>query len=1040
MNASSQMRLPGALLAGLLLHSSLYAAPADPDPSFGTAGVAPAPVFLLADEALRFERMALMADERIALAGRKTTGPAGAREHEPVLAVIAEDGGVVNQGFIFDSAWSPAFTPAGEDGWLNRVLTLPDGKILYCGGHTGPGGLFNGDRAVIGRLGADLNPDTGFGQAGTQGWRTLALGLGNIDCHALEQLPGGKILIGGSYVDQDLGQDEFNKGSFLAMFDAQGNPDPSFGSNGMVVRLRQAGSLATARYSIVALRHQQGGDVLAIDMDRSDAIGGNQVFLVGSDGSVPEIAPDLFGGVNFQRDFYLTGTPSGQFQVLGTEFTGSTSRRFAADSPNAPVWERYFNLAGKRLAPAGMSLTHTGRSLVGLHQYDPSQPNGGQHRMELRTQGNDGQAVSSFTFPSGLSIPGGQQEILDPADALVQTNGRYLVLMNRTMIGATPSVERPVLRRFLGNDSSGTAWALDLSPNAPSFPPVSVRPNETVLSDLVVVSGLTPGVRVPVDVSGGDLQHNFGEWTGAPVMVANDDVLRLRGTAPASDGASTTVQVRMGGLRQSSSWNRLASSLVQSGFVITAGQPTLPGARCSDSPANTNCSAAIPDNDNTGVSSTINLIGSCNYIAGVRVGVDLSHPYVGDLQLTLRDPNGQVFIGGSVGFVQLMQRPLAAPGANAGSCAGDNVLATFDQTADVPADTACGLIPGAAAIAGVVGPTESLSSLIGRRGTGNEGALGNGLWTLIVSDRAGSDVGTLNDWSIDVDCSSTPPALSDLSMTVSSPVQLIGGTELASNALSFTVSNAGPAQASFGRFEMTTPALIEAPLWRCTATAGSSCVLPPGGCNFNLCPGPLADPGLNLLPGGSATIEILGTLSAAAPEGSVLDLDAQSWIAPGIGGSSDPDDNNNDVHFAQAFDHSADLVAESINAVRDSSDRLRVDVRFRNAGPSAASHIRSTVNLPAGYSILAWTCAQAFGGSNASANQLVVLDQGAAGDSASLSCTLLAGFSLPQPGGNISLQVDHGPGTVATDPNAANNQISVPVPTQIDSIFEDGFD
>lgn len=1039
---TSHLRSFAVLLAAALLYAPLHAAPQDPDPSFGTGGIVQPPI--APDDSLRFERLALLADERIAMVGSKTTGPSNARRREPVIAVLAQDGSAVNQGFLFDRNWVPAFTPNGEDGWLNRLLTLPDGSLLYCGGHTGPGGIGNGDRAVLGRLKPDLTPDTDFGQAGTQGWRTLALGLGNIDCLALEQLPGGSILIGGSYVDQNLGQNAFNKGSFLAMFDAQGQPVGGFGSNGVVTRLRQPGATGSARYGIVALRHQAGGSVLALDMDRSDAVGGNQVYLVPADGSLPANAPDLLGGADFQRDFYLTSLPDGRFQVLHAEFDGATARRFEASSPSVPVWERFFTAASLRHRPAGLSLMPTGRSLVALHRSEPAQINGGVHSVGLRTLGDNGQVALSFETTSGLPVPPGQQEILDPADTLVQVDGRYLVLMNRELAGAANVVQRPVLRRFLGNDGGGSSWSLDLLPDALAFAPASVRPNQAATSEFVVVSGLSPDTWVPVDVSGGELQRNFGAWTTAPVLVRNDDVLRLRGIAPGSDGQSATVRLRAGGLRQSNSWNRLAGSIAQSDFVISASQPTLPGVRCNDSGLNSNCTAAIPDNSAGGLSSTINLIGACSYITGVRVGVDIAHPHVGDLQITLRDPNGQEFIGGSVGFVRLMNRPVSAPGAEPGSCSGEDVLASFEQGAEFKADEACGLIPSAAAIAGSVGPTDSLSSLVGRRGTGNEGADPNGIWTLILRDRASGDVGQLNDWSIDVDCSATPPALSDLAVQVVGPPSLVAGRALDANELVFTVTNNGPERAQFGRFEATLPALLDAPFWRCIASAGSSCVLPPGGCTFNACPGPLVNPGLDLLAGGSATIEILGTPDALASEGSVLGMSGEVWIAPGIGGSRDPNGDNDRVVYARTLSHEADLVAVSIDAELKAPGSVRVDASFRNDGPSIASAIRASLGLPSGYQIQSWSCDQAFAGFTLSANQLVVSGIGSPGNGSPLRCSLSASFAAPQPTGNATLLLEHGAGSSASDPDGTNNFASTPLPTSPpaggDAVFANGFE
>lgn len=165
-------RLFPVLLLYPLLAVAALAAPQDPDPSLGSNGVLALPFFISgppAETDYSLERVAQLADGRIAMVGYKRSGPIGSRITRPIVAVVGENGEQVNQGFIFDSEWSPAFVPAGAHGWLNALLSLPDGSLLYCGGHTGTGGLLNGDRAVVGRIRPDLSPDLGFGEVGAQG-------------------------------------------------------------------------------------------------------------------------------------------------------------------------------------------------------------------------------------------------------------------------------------------------------------------------------------------------------------------------------------------------------------------------------------------------------------------------------------------------------------------------------------------------------------------------------------------------------------------------------------------------------------------------------------------------------------------------------------------------------------------------------------------------------------------------------------------------------------------------------------------------------
>lgn len=112
-------------------------------------------------------------------------------------------------------------------------------------------------------------------------------------------------------------------------------------------------------------------------------------------------------------------------------------------------------------------------------------------------------------------------------------------------------------------------------------------------------------------------------------------------------------------------------------------------------------SLAIPDNDPTGVRDTITLSQSAS-IATVKVTVDLTHTYIGDLRLTLITPSGNQIV--------LHDR-------NGGN--------THDLKRSFDAATTAGL----AALAG-----QSAS----------------GSWVLWVQDLAAVDTGKLNRWDIEI--------------------------------------------------------------------------------------------------------------------------------------------------------------------------------------------------------------------------------------------------------------------------------------------------
>lgn len=110
---------------------------------------------------------------------------------------------------------------------------------------------------------------------------------------------------------------------------------------------------------------------------------------------------------------------------------------------------------------------------------------------------------------------------------------------------------------------------------------------------------------------------------------------------------------------------------------------------------------AIPDNVQAGVSSSIT-VGQAGTARGLKVSVDITHTFIGDLRVELVTPTGQQALlhdqsGGSE----------------------DNLIRSYDSVSS----------PGLAALIGA--PTQ-------------------GNWTLRVRDLAAQDIGKLNRWSLDL--------------------------------------------------------------------------------------------------------------------------------------------------------------------------------------------------------------------------------------------------------------------------------------------------
>jgi subtilisin-like proprotein convertase family protein len=110
----------------------------------------------------------------------------------------------------------------------------------------------------------------------------------------------------------------------------------------------------------------------------------------------------------------------------------------------------------------------------------------------------------------------------------------------------------------------------------------------------------------------------------------------------------------------------------------------------------------IPDNDESGVTDTIQLSGASGRVRDVLVTLNVTHTWIGDLRVTLTGPNGAVAV--------LHDRA----GSN-----GDDIHRTFG-----------------------VADTPSLAAF--------RGLEPNGSWTLEVRDLAADDKGILKSWTLDL--------------------------------------------------------------------------------------------------------------------------------------------------------------------------------------------------------------------------------------------------------------------------------------------------
>ena len=128
---------------------------------------------------------------------------------------------------------------------------------------------------------------------------------------------------------------------------------------------------------------------------------------------------------------------------------------------------------------------------------------------------------------------------------------------------------------------------------------------------------------------------------------------------------------------------------------------------------------AIPDNNAIGVSSTIS-VAENTIMSAVKIGINVSHPFIGDLKITLTSPSGKT--------IQLL---------NASNCATQDMNAIFTDAGTI---LVCNnSVPG---YSGNLKPAEAFTAYIGDNAQGD--------WKLFLEDQGPGGIGTLVGWNIEV--------------------------------------------------------------------------------------------------------------------------------------------------------------------------------------------------------------------------------------------------------------------------------------------------
>lgn len=186
-----------------------------------------------------------------------------------------------------------------------------------------------------------------------------------------------------------------------------------------------------------------------------------------------------------------------------------------------------------------------------------------------------------------------------------------------------------------------------------------------------------------------------------------------------------------------------APALPGTGVFTVNTYTSSPGLAIADSPTiscNTTPSPVTTDTINVPDSGTV---------TDLNLVLDITHPWVGDLQIILTSPAGT-----SVTVVELIGN-VNPPAATGCGCSGDNITTTLnDESAGGPVESACP----------PTGPDYTPHSAL----SAFDGENISGVWTLDIYDWTFDDTGTLNSWSLVFDYTPTP------STVVSDAYQKIG--------------------------------------------------------------------------------------------------------------------------------------------------------------------------------------------------------------------------------------------------------------------------
>jgi uncharacterized delta-60 repeat protein len=537
-----------AAAAQLGVSAACLAAPSDLDTSFADTGVflrVVGPYWDVAGAA------ALQVDGKILEGGSTYTDSNLVARN---MALIRHNSDSTSDS-TFGAGTGQVVTPIAQyGGQIIDLAVQPDGKIIG-GGYSIQG---NNTQFALVRYNSNGTLDTTFG--GGTGKVTTSLNAYASPGFAMALQRDGKMLVAGEIMLPSTSKAHFA----VVRYNTNGTIDTSFGTGGTTTIAMSATGNESARSVIVqadgkivlaGYANRGSGDDIALArltaagaLDTTFGVGG-KVFTSLSGAST---YADQAYAVAQQPDGKLVVTGWAAFDQYGNQ--GLAVVRYtstgALDTSFNGSGYRIHSLGSTEMKAYSVAVLPTGQILTaGTYKSN------GYSRFVVARFTGAGAMDTAFGNGLGYVTTPILNAVTEAGDLAVSPNGKFYVTGYSNGVFA--------VARYLGD-------AIDVGPDAVSFAGVTgAAPSTVQISNMVTVSGLTPGASVPIVISGGTFSVNGGAYQAGQGWVKNGDQLRLKHVSSATSGAKVTTAISFGGLYAPNNRWLILGSKINTSFSST---------------------------------------------------------------------------------------------------------------------------------------------------------------------------------------------------------------------------------------------------------------------------------------------------------------------------------------------------------------------------------------------------------------------------------------------------------------------------------------